>query len=242
GLAESRRAEDRLHGVLIGKRERLPRFRIWDRRSLTAERPFDRHGPFVVLVLLPDHHHQAPGGPKRHRDVGERRDGVIEEHRPEPTDGEVERALREAVHLRVALLEGDVVDSLRPGEFAGPLDHRGGEVDSERAPFPGRPRGVPCRPAGSTADVQDPVVWSYVVRAAQDLVVQPEFGVVVDAGYTLFQGPIPQGARPWMARRARLLAVVRVHRARSYDSRLRRLRRPSTSAHRRGGGRAGGVV
>ena len=32
GLGEFRRAEDRLHGVLIGKRERLPRFRRWDRR------------------------------------------------------------------------------------------------------------------------------------------------------------------------------------------------------------------
>src|SRR5215218_1381694 len=233
GLAESRRAEDRLHGVLIGKRERLPRFRSWDRRSLTAERPFDRHGPFVVLVLLPDHHHQAPGGPKRHRDVGERRDGVIEEHRPEPTDGEVETVLRKAVHLRVALLEGNVADSLRPGEFAGPLDHRGGEVDSERAPSPGRPRGVPRRPAGSTADVKDPVVCPYVVRAAKDLVVQPEFGVVVDAGNSVFQRPIPHRARAWMARRARLLAVVRVHRTRSYDSRVRRLRPPLTSAHRR---------
>ena len=234
-LAESRRAEDRLHGVLIGKRERLPRFRSWDRRPLTAERPFDRHGPFVVLVLLPDHHHQAPGGPKRHRDVGERRDGVIEEHRPEPTDGEVETVLRKAVHLRVALLEGNVVDALRPGELAGPLDHRGGEVDSERAPFPGRPRGVPRRPAGSTADVQDPVVCPYVVRAAKDLVVQPEFGVVVDAGDSVFQRPIPHGARARKARGPRLLAVVRVHRTRSYDSRGRRWRRPLSSAHRRQG-------
>src|SRR4029450_2501506 len=154
----------------------------------------------------PDHHDQAPGGPKRHRDVGERRDGVIKEHRPEPTDGEVETALREAVHLRVALLEGNVVDSRCPGEFAGPLDHPGGEVDSERAPFPDRPRGDPPRPAGSTADVQDPVVWPYVVCAAKDLVVQPEFGVVVDARDSVFQRPIPHGTRAWMARRARLLA------------------------------------
>src|SRR5215218_2475538 len=230
-LGEFRRAEDRLHGVLIGKRERLPRFRRWDRRPLMAERPFNRHGPFVVLVLLPGHHHQTPGGPKRHRDVGERRDGVIEEHRPEPTDGEVETVLRKAVHLRVALLEGDVVDPLRPGEFAGPLDHRGGEVDSERAPFPGRPRGVPRRPAGSTADVQDPVVCPYVVRAAKDLVVQLEFGVVVDTGDSVFQRPIPHRARAWMARRARLLAVVPIHRTRSYDRRVRRSRRPFTRTH-----------
>jgi hypothetical protein len=118
-------------------------------------------------------------------------------------------------HLRVAVLEGDVVDSLRPGEFTGPLDHRGGEVDSERAPFPGRPRGIPRRPAGSAADVQDPVVCPYVVRAAQDLVVQPQFGVVVDAGAPVFRRPIPYRARAWMAPGAWLLAVVRVHRTRS---------------------------
>jgi hypothetical protein len=104
------------------------------------------------------------------------------------------------VHLCVALLEGDVVDSLLPGELAGALDHRGGSVDAERAPFPGRPRGVPRRPAGPTADVQDPVTCPDVARAAKDLVVQPELGVVVDGG-------------------ARLLAVVRVHSARSYDGR-----------------------
>ena len=62
---------------------------------------------------------------------------------------------------------------------------------------------------------------------------QLEFGVVVDAGDSVFQRPVPHGARTWMAPRARLLAVVRVHRTRSYDSRVRRLRRPLTSAHRR---------
>jgi hypothetical protein len=52
--------------------------------------------------------------------------------------------------------------------------------------------------------------------------VQPEFGVVVNADDSVVQRPIPHGARAWMARRARLLAVVRVHRTRSYDSRVRR--------------------
>ena len=46
---------------------------------------------------------------------------------------------------------------------------------------------------------------------------QLEFGVVVDTGDSVFQRPIPHGARSWMARRARLLAVGRVHRTRSYD-------------------------
>jgi hypothetical protein len=57
---------------------------------------------------------------------------------------------------------------------------------------------------------------------AKDLVVQPELGVVVDAGDSVLQRPIPHGARAWMARPARLLAVVRVHRTGSYDSRLER--------------------
>jgi hypothetical protein len=47
--------------------------------------------------------------------------------------------------------------------------------------------------------------------------VQPELGVVVDMGDSVFQRPIPHGARAWMARRARLPAVVRVHGTGSYD-------------------------
>ena len=65
GLAESRRAEDRLHGVLISESENGSRASGAGTSHLAAERPFDRHGPFVVLVLPPDQHHQAPGEPKR---------------------------------------------------------------------------------------------------------------------------------------------------------------------------------
>jgi hypothetical protein len=56
--------------------------------------------------------------------------------------------------------------------------------------------------------------------------VQPQFGVVVDAGDPVLQRPIPHRARARTAPGARLLAVVRVHRTRSYDSQTRRLRWP----------------
>jgi hypothetical protein len=59
-------------------------------------------------VGLPDHHHQASGRAQRPPDVGERGDGVAEEHRAEPADCEVEVLLRKAVDLRVGALEGDI--------------------------------------------------------------------------------------------------------------------------------------
>jgi hypothetical protein len=52
--------------------------------------------------------------------------------------------------------------------------------------------------------------------------VQLELGVVVDADDLVVHRPIPHGVRAWMARRARLPAVVRVHGTRSYDHRRQR--------------------
>ena len=49
----------------------------------------------------------------------------------------------------------------------------------------------------------------------------------------------PARGPAWIARRARLLAVVRVHRTRSYDSRVRRLRRPLTRTPLAGLGQGG---
>jgi hypothetical protein len=45
---------------------------------------------------------------RRPADVGERGGRVVEEHRAEPADGQVELLPREAVDLGVGPLEGDV--------------------------------------------------------------------------------------------------------------------------------------
>ena len=129
--------------------------------------------PLVALVGLPDHHHQAPGRAQRPPDVGERGDGVVEEHRAEPADRQVEALRRKAVDLRVGMLEGDVAESFRPGELAGALDRGRRDVDPERTARLGRARGLSGRLPGPTADVEDVVVGLDANRPAQYLVVPP---------------------------------------------------------------------
>jgi hypothetical protein len=79
----------------------------------------DGYVPLVPLVSLPDHHHQSPGWANRPPDVGERGDQVVEEHRAEPANGEVEMLRWKAVHLGIGVLESDVAEPLRLGERAG---------------------------------------------------------------------------------------------------------------------------
>ena len=80
--------------------------------------------------------------------------------------------------LCVGMLEGDVAEPFGPGELAGALDRGRGDVDPERAPGPGRPRGLPGRLPGPAADVEDVVVELDADSPAQYLVVPPQFGVV----------------------------------------------------------------
>src|SRR5262249_44852364 len=140
----------------------------------------DSDVPLVVLVSLPDHHHQAPGRAQRPADVGECGTGVVEEHRAEPADGQVEALVGKPVDLRVGAFEGDVAEPLGPGEFAGALDGGRGDVDAKCAACLGRARGLPGRLPGPAADVEDVVVELNATGPAQHLVVPPQFGVVAD--------------------------------------------------------------
>jgi hypothetical protein len=166
--------QDLPHGRRVGERERI--------RSLASGGHFpfgcfeglvDRDVPLVALVGLPDHHHQAPSRAQRPPDVGERGDGVVEEHRAEPADRQVEALWRKAVDLRVGMLEGDVAESFRPGQLPGALDRGRRDVHPERTPRPGRARGLSGRLPGPTADVEDVVVELDANRPAQYLVVPP---------------------------------------------------------------------
>jgi Helix-turn-helix domain len=112
--------QDLLHGQRVGERERTRS------PASTGYWPFgcfeglaDSDVPLVALVGLPHRHHQAPGRVQRSADVGERGDRVVEEHRAEPADRQVEAFRRKAVDLRVCMLEGDVAESFPPGPARG---------------------------------------------------------------------------------------------------------------------------
>ena len=86
--------------------------------------------PLVRLVRLPDHHDESRAGPQRTADIAERRDRIGEEHRAVAADRDVEALRQEAEHLRVAVLETHVVQSLGCSERASPHDHRLRDVDA----------------------------------------------------------------------------------------------------------------
>jgi hypothetical protein len=69
---------------------------------------------------------------------------------------------------------------LRLGELAGPLDGRRRDVDPERAACPGHARGLTGRLPAPASDVQDMIVGLDAPCPAQYLMVQPQFGVVVN--------------------------------------------------------------
>ena len=117
--------------------------------------------------------------------------GVVEEHRAEPADCQVEALLRKAVDLCVGVLEGDVAEPLGPGELAGALDRGRGDVDPERAACLGRARGLPGRLPGPAADVEDVVVELDAKGPAQYLVVPPQFGVVAAGAGRMFACGVP---------------------------------------------------
>ncbi len=84
------------------------------------------------------------------------------------------------MNLRVGALEGNVTHSLRLGELAGPLDGGRGDVDPERAACPGHACGLTGRLPAPASDVQDMIVGLDAPSPAQYLMVQPQFGVVVN--------------------------------------------------------------
>ncbi len=88
--------------------------------------------------------------------------------------------------LRVGMLEGDVAEPLGPGKLAGALDRGRGDVNPERTPGLGRPRGLSGRLPSPAADVEDVVVELDANGPAQYLVVPPQFGVVAAGAGHMF--------------------------------------------------------
>ena len=152
--------------------------------------------PLITLMGLPDHHHQPPGRAQRLPDVGERGGGVVEEHRAEPADRQIEALLRETVDLRVGSLEGDVAQLLSPGEFAGALDRGRGDVDPERTARLGRARGLPGRLPGPAADVEDVVAELDAAGPAQDIVMPPQLSVITAMPRRLLLIGVDHGQHP----------------------------------------------
>jgi hypothetical protein len=130
--------------------------------------------------VLPHHHHQASRGTHGSTDVGKRGDWIREEHRPEPADRDVEALSREVMDLGVGLLERDVVQPFGFRQPAGSLDHRRGEVYAHHTAGRGQAPGVTGRLAFAAPDVEHLIGGTNVVGAAQDLVVQSQFGIVAD--------------------------------------------------------------
>ena len=141
--------------------------------------------PLVPLGGLPDHHDQAPGRAQRPPDVGECGARVVEEHRAEPADRQVETPRRKAVDLRVGALKADVAKSLRPGEHAGALDCGRGDVDPERTTCLGHAGSLTGRLPDPTSDVEDVVARLDAPDPAQYRVVQSQFGVIAGALLTI---------------------------------------------------------
>ena len=213
-VVEPGRLQKLLNGRRVGEREWIRSRGSGGHRSLRSfEGSADHDVPLVALRGLPDHHHQAPGRAQRPPDVGERGAGIAEEHRAEPADPQVEALGRKAVDLRVGALEGDVADPLSPGELAGTLDGARGDVHAKRAACLGRARGLPGRLPGPASDVEDVVVDLDATRLVQDLVVQPQFGVVAaGAGPVFASGARPHRSPVTMAGVAPAQPVIGVHR------------------------------
>ena len=123
-----------------------------------------------MRVSLPDHHHQSAGGPERPSDVRERGNGIMEEHRPEPTDDDIEGVRRKWMVLRLGVLEGHVGDPFRPSQFASAGDRFRGAVDPHSFAFGGQPCHLTGRLSYSASDIEDVVVALDAVGAAQHLV------------------------------------------------------------------------
>ena len=85
---------------------------------------------------------------------------------------------REGVGLGVGLYVGDIAQPRVVAEPASPLEHRCGQVDTQRAPVDGGIGGLTGGLARSAADVEHPVVRPDVGRGAEVRVVEAQLGVV----------------------------------------------------------------
>lgn len=99
------------------------------------------------------------------------------------------------VSLRVALLEGYVADSLRLREFEGAVDRLRGQVDTQRIAFGGHSCRLTGRLPSSASDVENVVGAFDTVGAAQHLVEQPQFSVVVHGRPARVRSGVPRPSR-----------------------------------------------
>jgi hypothetical protein len=84
------------------------------------------------------------------------------------------------VNAATGLLEGDVAYPLRLGKLACPLDGRHRDVDPERTACLGHARDLTGRLPAPATDVKDTLTRLDTICPAQDLVVPPQFVVVVN--------------------------------------------------------------
>src|SRR5581483_1839435 len=152
---ESRFGQDAPRRVGVGKPEGSRRAsRRLRQRPAGGEGAAERQQPLVLAELLPGEERQAPAGPQGTADVPEGGDRVGEERGAEAADGDVERLVRERVHLGVGLLESDVRQPLGAAALAGSREHPRRQVHAERASRDRRARRVARRLTAPTPDVE----------------------------------------------------------------------------------------
>jgi LysM repeat protein len=99
--------------------------------DVSAHHIADQRQPLVGLETLPTDERGTTAGPQRASDVGEGLHRVVEEHKPELADEEVERAGREGVRLCVRDHELHVVNRSCPRPATGQLHQRLRQVDAD---------------------------------------------------------------------------------------------------------------
>jgi hypothetical protein len=114
-----------------------------------------RH-PRIALARLPAHEGEPPARAQRAAQVGEGRRRVGEEHHAEARVEAVEGGVAEVGRLRVLAAPRDAVRKpRRRGAGAGPLEHRGRDVDRQHAAaLAHRLRDLERGPAAAAADVE----------------------------------------------------------------------------------------
>ena len=123
----------------------------------------DRHvdgdgGPLALERTLPGHDGQPPSPAQRASEVSERGHRIVEEHRPEPADHDIERPGLERMRLGIRLDEARRRPAGGDGTFASERERRTGDVDADRGALRRHPsRGLDRRATRPAADVEHPL-------------------------------------------------------------------------------------
>jgi hypothetical protein len=163
------------------------------RPTATARRNSRSHS--FLLERLPHQQHQPPIGLERAGEVGERGNGVTEEHHPVAADHPVVAADTEVGDLRVRLLEPDVDQPLTLGPAPGEVEHPRGQVDAGDAAGGGEPRRLSSGQPDAAAHVEHVGVRRDRGRGEERLHVAGDPGVegVGVVGPEVAGRPVPRG-------------------------------------------------